>query len=345
MLARLFSPQIGLQALLGLCHRLGTLVAAGVDLRSVLEREARQAVGSLRRHLETASKAVNQGRSFSEALALAGDFFPPLFQQLVEVGENTGELDTVLNQLAEHYRDRLQMRRSFLGSLTWPLVQLGIALFVVGFLIWIMGIIGNGNIDILGFGLIGNRGLMLYLGFLLVVAAAIGILVQSIRRGLFWTRPIQHFVLRIPLIGKPLRTLALARLAWTMRLTFNTGMNVIQAMKLSLQSTQNAFYTDQIPLFESELRKGNSLAETFALAGGYPPDFLHAIEVGERSGWIVETMDALARQYLEQARFVLAQLTSAAGWAVWLLVALFIITLIFRIFSFYLAALGGALPG
>ncbi len=343
MLGSFFSPRVGLKALLGLCHRLSTLLEAGVDLRSALEREARTAAGPLRRHLDTASQAVNRGSSLSDALTPAGDFFPPLFLQLVELGEKTGELDTVLGQLAEHYQNRLQMRRSFLASLTWPLTQLGIALFVIGFLIWIMGVIGQGT-DILGWGLKGNRGLLLYLAFLGATATVAWVLLRAVSRGLLWTKPMQYLILRLPLIGKPFRTLALARMAWSMRLTFNTGMNVIQALKLSLQSTQNAFYIDQIPLFERELGKGNSLTDTFSLAVGFPADFLHTVEVGERSGRIVETMNTLARQYLEQARFALAQLTSFAGWAVWFLIALFIITLIFRIFSFYLSALSGAMP-
>ena len=346
MFAQLFKPRIGLKALFGLSHRLGMMFGAGLDLRSILEREAQQAAGPLKRHLEAASLAVKQGASFSDGIALAGDFFPPLFQQLIELGEKTGELDSVLKQLAEHYQHQLQMRRSFLASLAWPLTQLGIALFVIGFLIWIMGVINRGqeNFDLLGFGLMGNRGLGIYVGFLSTVGISIWLLIRAIRRRLFWTKSIQYAVLQLPLIGKPLKTLALARLAWSMRLTFNTGMNVIQAIKLSLQSTQNFFYTDQIPLFERELSKGNSLAETFSQAGGFPTDFLHTIDVGERSGRIVEAMDSLARNYLEQARFALAQLSSFAGWGVWLLVAIFIIVIIFRIFSFYLSAIGSAMP-
>jgi type II secretory pathway component PulF len=191
--------------------------------------------------------------------------------------------------------------------------------------------------------LTGGRGLRIYLMFLAFTGTAIWLFLRAIDRGLMWTRPIQRLLLRLPALGKPLQTMALERLAWSMHLTMNTGMDVRRALKLSLRSTQNARYIDQIPAIDAEIVAGNSIHEAFVLAGGYPADFLDTLAVGEESGKIVESMGLLARQYQERARMALAVLAIIAGWAVWALVAALIIALIFRVFSFYLGALNDAM--
>jgi type II secretory pathway component PulF len=199
------------------------------------------------------------------------------------------------------------------------------------------------NIDILGFGIVGDRGLEIYGLFLAAVGGALFVLIRAISRGLVWTAPIQRIVLQLPGIGKPLQTVALARLAWSIYVTFDSGMEIRRALRLSLRSTRNARYTDQIPKIIAEISAGNSVHEAFCRAGGYPVEFLDTLAVGEQSGKIVASMQVLARQYQERARIALATLTVVAGWAVWAVIAAMLITLIFRVFSFYLNAITGAM--
>jgi type IV pilus assembly protein PilC len=292
------------------------------------------------------SDDINQGESLAEAMAATGDFFPPLMREMVGLGEQTGHLDAVLAQLADHYDNQIRMRRIFAAAIAWPLVQLGLALAVVGFLIWIMGLIRQmtgHEIDILGFGLVGNRGLTIYVSFLAVIAAVLFLVVRGISRGLIWTQPIQRLVLKIPVLGHSLQTMALSRLAWSMHVTMNTGMDVRRALKLSLQSTQNARYTGQIPVIDAMILEGNSIHEAFCRAGGYPAEFLDTLAVGEQSGKIVESMGRLARQFQEQARAALAILALAGGWVVWAVVAGLIVFLIFRLAGFYFGTINDAL--
>jgi type II secretory pathway component PulF len=338
------SPRIPLKPLVGLCRRMSTALEAGIDLRTVCARETDRASGPLRSYLLAVSQAVEEGESLAEGVAATGEFFPALFRELIALGEQTGQLDAVLAQLADHYQNQIEMRRIFRAIIIWPMVQLGIAVAVVGFVIWVMGVIpqppGNKPLDPLGLGLVGNRGLAIYVAFLACVGVLFWLTRRAVGRGLVWTMPIQRLVLQLPGIGKPLQTLALARLAWSMRVTFDAGMDVRHAMKLSLRSTRNARYIDHIPLIDAEITKGHSVHEAFCQAGGYPEDFLDTLAVGEQSGRLVESMGLLARQYQDQARAALAVLAMMAGWAIWAAVAGLIIVLIFRMFSFYLHAIG-----
>jgi type IV pilus assembly protein PilC len=343
-----FSPRISTRELAGLCRRLSMSLDAGIDLRTVMAREAERARGhAMRSRMRQMSVAVNQGVSLPDALAETGDYFPPIFRDLVRVGDHTGHLSEAFSQLAEHYDYQVKLRRDFMGAIAWPMLQLTVAIFVVGFLIWILGAIGRSTgttFDILGWGLTGERGLAIYALCVGTAIALVAVLIRAVQRGLGWTRPVQRVVLRVPGLGPALETMAVARLAWTLHLTLNAGMEIGKAVRLSLESTRNARYLDQIPSVDASIRRGNSLFDTFLETQAFTPDFLDTLRVGEQSGRLVESMGILSRQYRERAASALSTLTMIAGFAVWGLVAVIIIVLIFRIFSFYLGALQGAMP-
>ena len=76
-------------------------------------------------------------------------------------------------------------RRQLLALLSWPLLQLVAAVMVVGILIYVMGMVKQ---DILGFGLVGTRGLVVYLNVLVAAAIALFLCLEAARRGAFWTK-------------------------------------------------------------------------------------------------------------------------------------------------------------
>lgn len=337
----LFSARIKLKPLAGLCRRLATALGAGIDLRTAWAHEAERAPGqAARRRFRSVSEAIQRGGNVAEALAATGSFFPALFREMVDVGEQTGHLSEVFAQLADHYEAQLALRRGFLATIAWPLVELAAAVVIIGFLIWFMGVIGGGT-DLLGWGLVGNSGLLVYIAFLGIVGLLFFVLLQAVRRGMVWTRPIQRAVLRLPALGKVLQTLALSRLAWSLHLTLNTEMNVRRALRLSLRSTRSARYTDQTERIDAEIAAGNSIHEAFLAAGCFPTDFLDALAVGEQSGALVESMGRLSRLYRDQARTALVVLNTLAGFAVYAAIALVIIFLIFRLAGFYFGIIRG----
>ena len=344
-MSKFFSSRIPLRNCAALCRRLATALIAGIDVRKVLAREAQQGRGrAARQRFAAISAAVDRGESLAAAVAATGDYFPPLFQEMVEVGEQTGHEGEIFAQLAEHYENQLQLRRTFLASITWPMFQLLVALATVGFLIWIADFIGRGAgqpIDFLGFGLTGNRGLAIYLALVATAGILVIVTVRAANRGLLCVRPIQRGIMSAPVLGPALRTLALARLAWSMHLTMNAGMEVGRALRLSLKSTGNARYIDCGQTIDAAIAAGQSIYEAFCRTRCFPPDFLDTLQVGEQSGNLVESMAHLSRQYREQARSALATLTTFAGFGVWALVAAMIIFVIFRLFFFYFNALNG----
>ena len=330
----LFSPRISTGALSQLCRRLATSLEAGVDVRTVCAREAEHATGlAARPRFRAISEAVNRGDSLSEALEDSGDYFPGLFREMTLVGERTGHLGEIFGRLADHYDEQIRRRRIFLVAISWPMVELSIAVVVIGLFIWILGIIGDsGKIpDPLGFGL-GNEGLFNYVMFLAAIGAVIFFVVYALRRGVVWTQPIQRAVLRIPVLGKAVETMCLARMAWSLHLTMSTDMDVRQSLRLSLRSARNARYTAHMRSVDDSIVSGSSIHEAFLETGDYPSEFLDNLEVGEESGNLAESMATLSRQYQDRADAAMKVITMLAGLGVMLMVFAIIIFLIFSIF-------------
>ena len=320
---------------------------AGIDVRTVLAREAERARGRVARtRMAATSEAVAGGDRLAYAVAEAGNYLPPLVRELTEVGEQTGHLAEVFARLADHYEQQLDLRRKFISTITWPLTELGLAAVIVGVLIWVTGLIQRmtgQKIDPLGAGLAGNRGLAIYGVVLAAVALIVAAAMTMVRRGMAGGNWIQRLVLKLPWLGGSLHTLALARLAWSMHLTLGAGMDVRRAIAVSLRSSRNVRLTDDAAAIDAELAQGNSIYEAFYAAGDYPADFLDAMSVGEQSGKLVESMGRLSEQYQQHARAALATLTRLAGYVVWVLIAAVIIAVIFRLASFYLGVLNNAM--
>ncbi|MBX3432389.1 MAG: type II secretion system F family protein [Pirellulales bacterium] len=344
-----FSPRIRLKPLAQLCHRLATATAAGLEDRRIWQSESERGGSSQQTRVAAVAERLARGQAIPEALAAAGDYFPPLFRQMVAVGETSGNLDRTYKQLAEHYDRTLAARRELLQRLAWPAFQLGMALFVVGLLIWIMGILpvnktGSGTqFDMLGLGLVGNSGLIVYLNILIVTGIAALLVLESARRGMLWTRGVQQWALRLPVIGGALKTLALARLTWALQLLFDTPMDLRSALPLALDATGNEYYAKHGLDVTRSVQGGATLHQAFARTGVLPRDLLDAIAVGEESGSLVETMRRQSREYQERAAAALGLLAQLFGYALWLGVAVLIIVLIFRIYSQYMGVINSVM--
>jgi type IV pilus assembly protein PilC len=340
------SAKISTRQLIRLSRQMAVSLNAGIDIRSAWAREVERASGwAMRARYRTILEAVKGGESVSAALAATDDYFPPLFREILAMGEESGHLGEAFAQLADHYETRARMANALLAAMIWPGIELSFALVMVAALIYVPKALTNSDIDILGLGLVGAKGVQIYAMFLLMVAAGIGALVYAMRRGVFWVRPIQKAMLFVPAIGNVLRTLALARIAWSLQLTFNTSMSVRRALRLSLNSAQNPYYTELFDPIHQAIASGETVYEAFLGTGVFPADFLDTLQVGEESGQIVETMARLSKLYQAKASAAMTALAVIGGFLIWLLVAAILVVLIFRVAFFYLNTINNAVNG
>ena len=342
-----FEPRLSSKALAELCHRLAVEADAGIDIRRTWQREAEHAPHRVHAATAQIRDAVAGGESLAAALRQTGRLFPPLMLEMVHVGEQAGALSKVFARLSDYYRRQYQRQRALLVAIAWPMLQLAAAICVIGVVIWVMGIVAQRNngqpIDILGFGLIGDRGLFIYVNFIVVVGLCVAGLVLAVQRGMLWTRPLQRAVMRLPGFGRCVEKLALARLTWALHLTLNVAMDLRRVVPLALRATGSDYYERHTEQAVASVAAGQPLYKALAQTGAFPRDFIDALEVGEESGRAVEAMDRLSQRYEQEADAALKTLTTLLGFVVWAAVATLIIFMIFRLAGFYIGAINDAM--
>ena len=287
-------------------------------------------------------RAGEEGGALEDALKRENNVFPPLLTAMAVVGEQTGMLPEVFTELEKYYVRQQQLRRTFLGRATWPILQFFGAVFVLAGLILVMGLIPQASgsfalhYDPVGLGLSGPEGALIFLasvfGVLLLGAALYAAAMRLLRGKAF----VDRFLLGSPLLGRGLRVLALTRFCLALRLTLETGMPIARALRLSFRATGNAAFAGQLDKAVASVKEGDELTAALAATGLFPEEFRHILSVAEESGRLTEVLRQEADHYHDEANRRLAALTTALTVLVWLVVAGFIISFVFHIFSQYL---------
>jgi type IV pilus assembly protein PilC len=341
--------QMNTTQLARLCNRIGTSLRAGIDARTVFQREAQRGGGKQRDVMDRIARALNSGESVTSAFSSENGYFPPLLCEMLAVGEKTGKVDEVFLQLGEQYQHILQLRRNFLIGITWPAIQLTAAFVVIGLFILLMGTLvplqadGTPVFDLLGIG-VGVRGLINYLVIVGMIVGAVAFLIWGFMTGRFGPWPMQ-LLMRAPMIGKCLEMMALSRMAWALAMANNSGMDTRRSVKLALRSTNNPYYGSQEKRIDRMLADGAEIHEAFALTRAFPSEFVDVVSNGELSGTLPESLLRLSQDYQSRARSTSGVLTVFASFAVWGLVAIIIIIFIFKFAMFYLNAINPATYG
>ena len=332
------------------CRSLATMLHSGVNiLKSFQVAGGKSHNPKLRRISAEIIDDLRKGSEVSAALRKQGQAFPELMIDLVNVADQTGTLPEVLNALADHYDNLVRLRRTFLGAIAFPVIQLLAAIFIIAALILLLGMIASNNgskpFDVVGLGLTGPAGAIAWLGCCFGTAISGVVLYLFAVKGLKGRKFVHSALLRIPVIGNCLRSFALARFSWAFALTQQAGMSINPSLESSLKSTGNGAFASFVPMVTAMITEGEDLSNALQETQLFPREYLELVRVGETTGTVPETLQRLSPQLEDQARRGLAMMTAALAWVVWGMVATIIIYFIFRIALMYVGMINDAVNG
>lgn len=346
----MFGGSASHKSLVSLTRSLASMLDAGVDIKKAFEISANKLTNAkMRRVVSDLEHQIRQGEDVSAAMAEHDGYFPNLMIDMVAVGEQTGNLPEVLRSLSEHYENRVRFRRDFVAVIIWPCFQFVAAVLIMALLIFVLGIIadtrGGDAIDVLGLGLSGASGAIIWLTSVFGTIAALLILYQVVNRSLASKQSFDSLLLQIPVLGGCLRSFAVARFSWAFSLTQQSGMSIKPSLEASLRATSNGAFIKMTPQVWNDVKHGEFLGEALESTRLFPEEFIEMVKVSENSGTVPESLARMSPQFEEDARRKLTTLASVMGWLVWCCVAIFIIVLIFRVASIYVGAINDAAGG
>ena len=336
-------PTARLAELLG---RLAIALSAGIDLRRAWASETDRMPVRWQPAMAKIRDMLASGEPLSQAMRAVGAVFPPLVVGMTEVGEKTGHEPEIFRELSRVLDRRVRTARSLRASLAWPAFQLGIAILVVGLLVFLAGVLRDAEghpIDLLGFGLVGTSGVVIYA--LVVAAVGTGLWLGLGQALVSWQSHgiVRRVLSRVPVLGAAARAAEAAGWSRAAGLAAGAGLDAGQLVNLA-SSVAPGLAVDRDRLVAG-LRGGQTLAEALRETGRFPAALCEGVAVGETSGTTAEVLGRLADEFDDEARRGLEGAARAAGGVVWLVVAGVIILVIFRIFSSYVGMINEAARG
>jgi type IV pilus assembly protein PilC len=263
---------------------------------------------------------------------------------MASIGEESGSLPEVFTELEKYYMLQQKLKRQFISQISWPVVQLVIAIGTITFTILIIGMLASNSdeaFDITGFGV----GPFAAVRFLAIVFLVFATLAGIYFGGKHLTRQkgvIDGFLLRLPVIGPCIRAFALTRFCIGLRLTMETGMPITRAVDLSLRATDNDAFLSKSEKVRDALSEGEELAPSLKETRLFPEDFENILANAEEAGRMTQVLEHQAKYYEEESSRRLTILASVAGYGVWLVVAIFLVIMIFKMWFKYLGLLDTA---
>lgn len=336
----MFSQQLPWKTLAIICRSLSTLLDSGVELLKALRvtggKAARPRVQAV---FSEMSDGLREGKTIAEVMREQDRHLPELLIDMAAVGEQTGNLPEVLSRLAEHYENMVRLWNTFIGAIIWPVFEFVSALLIVALVILVLGLITPANgtpYDPIGLGLSGVNGALTWLGYWAMGLVGAVLAYQLLIRGFGQQSAVHGLLMRIPVVGHCMRSFALARFAWAFSLTQQSGMPIEPSLIASFRATGNGAFLGAAPRVVSLVNEGEELSLALAETHLFPGDFIEIVSVGEAAGTVPEMLERISPNLEEDARRALMALSAMAGWGVFLLVAIFIIVIIFRIMMTYI---------
>jgi type IV pilus assembly protein PilC len=336
------SSKCPLPALVDWCRALRYSLSAGLNPVRIFKQQAKSGPRALRALAGELAQQLADGASLEDALEPHRDRFPPLFLELVAVGEQTGRLEDTFQQLEEYYQSLLTMQRNFRAAMVYPIIQYIAAVCIISGLIFILAILGS-KMDPIGFGITGTAGALTFLciglGFLGLVFLVLKLSANSVR---FRAR-LEGMLLWVPGWGPAFLAFAVMRFAVALRMCAEAGLRAEKTLHYCFRATANSAFMSGEERAVEVAKRGGDLNEAIHASGApFPPEFREMLLTGEETGNTSEVMERLAERLREDAERKMKLAAQVTSYMIYGMVALMIIFFIFRIAGTVFAAQAAA---
>lgn len=316
----LFQRRVRSEDLILFCRQMYALTRAGVPmlraLRGLMESSRNL---RLRQALQGVIDGLESGRELSSALAAFPEVFPPLLTRMVQVGENSGNLEQAFEQLAQYLEFEKQTREQIKAALRYPtfvIVAIAIAISILT-----LFVIPAFEKVFVSFGAqlpLATRIIMAVSHFardwwpyiaggLLLGSLLLRRYLRTVSGERLWDR----LKLRLPLVGSILRRATLARFARAFAMGYGSGVPLVQALAYTARAIDNRYLGEKLEGMRNQLERGETLTRSAAASAIFTPLVLQMLAVGEESGSVDSMLLEVAGFYEREVAYELKNLTSA----------------------------------
>jgi type IV pilus assembly protein PilC len=322
---------VGSKQLTTFTRQLSTLQDAGLPiLRSLAILEQQQKPGLLKDALGAVHEDVSSGSSLSDAMGKHKKAFDTLYVKMIAAGEVGGVLDLVLQRLSEFLEKAAKLKRRIIGAMIYPVaVVLVASVILLGIMIFIVPqfkeIFDDFDTDIPAL----TTYLMEFSAWLAGPIFGIqpdqtipGVVWVALSPIFFWlalklirkTKPgkavIDRVTLYLPIMGGLVKKATIAKFTRTLGTLINAGVPILDAVKITADTTGNGVYVNALNSVHESVRQGESFAEPLRKAKVCDSIVVNMIDVGEETGDLDKMLTKIADNYDEEVDVAVAGMMS-----------------------------------
>jgi general secretion pathway protein F len=274
-------------------RQLAGLVAAGLPLERALAALAEEAEDEAQQRLVAALRSeVNAGAPFAKALAQHPREFSAIYSAVIAAGEQSGQLGTVLERLADDLEAREALKNKLIAASLYPAIVTVVAIVIVVFLVsyvvpQVAGVFAGSQraLPLLTVVMLGLSAFVRSWGWLLLLLlVGGGIALVMARRNDALRERMDAAWLRLPLVGKLARGYNAARFAATLAMLASAGVPILRALQTAAETLNNrAMRADALDALVL-VREGAPLASAIGSKKRFPPLVSMFARLGEQTG-------------------------------------------------------------
>ena len=335
------SRPVKLEDVILFSRQMYTLLRAGVPIiRAINGLSETTRNHQFKTALKQIAADLESGYELSRALNQHPHIFTSLFVSMVQVGENTGNMDDAFLQLSDYLDRERETRAQVKSAMRYPMFVLGaisVAMLIIN--IWVIPTFTK---VFAGFGaqlplptriLIGISDFFVAAWPYLLVAM-IGAMfaakkyVQTEQGRYYWDR----FKLRQPVVGGILLRALLARFGRAFSMSLRAGVPLVQGLNLVARAVDNTYIGNNINDMRIGVERGDTLTHSAANTEMFTPLVLQMLAVGEESGAVDDMLEQVADFYDREVDYDLKSLSSKIEPIMIILIGIMVLVLALGVF-------------
>ena len=295
-------PSVKSEELIIFTEQFSTLISSGLSILDALDGLSEQTENKYFQKVITEIRNdIEQGSSLRNAFAKHSKVFPPIYINLLEVGERSGTLDIVLKGIANYLEREQEIKRKISAAFAYPKFVISVVTAVVIFLlVYILPkfvtIYGQANEKLPEPTIILlNVSHFLTHDYLWIIAVTVIIyagykLIYATKKGRYY---IDKAKVSMPLFGKITKLGALSRFVHSFALILRSGIDIVSAIETASKVTDNSFYISEFNMVKQKIESGESFSEALREHPAFPKIMAQMASVGEKSGKLDDLLDKL----------------------------------------------------
>ena len=302
-------------------RQFSVMIDAGLPLVQCLEILAQQQENKyFQQILLQVRQDVEEGSTLSAAMARHPRVFDQLYSNMVEAGETGGILDLILQRLSTFIEKIVKLKRDVVSALIYPVAVIVLAVAAVAVIMVVvipqfqnifLGLLGPGEqLPLPTRIVVGISNFLAGWGGLAMLVAVIGTVVgiRFYYKTTSGRKVIDRILLKLPVFGKILQKIAVARFSRTLSTLLSSGVPILQSLDITARTAGNIVIEEAIISVRNGVERGESFVDPLRATEVFPNMVAQMVGIGEQTGALDAMLGKIADFYEQEVDAAIANL-------------------------------------